>query len=86
MRSRSSGRVGLEVPGGGGGGPSISVSPTPVAHFTANAWGGPTYLGAMYCHYLDLGLISAAAALLIDRLLAPHPLQNTSTTRTAALG
>ncbi len=50
-------RVGEQVIGG--------VDP----HFTADAWGGPTYLGAMYCHYLDVGLISAAAALLINRIL-----------------
>lgn len=52
-------------------------------HFTVDAWGGPTYLGAMYCHYLDLGLISATAALLIDRILLGHRTrQATSTTRT----
>ncbi|WP_344653277.1 hypothetical protein [Cryptosporangium japonicum] len=22
-------------------------------NFTRNAWGGPSYLGAMYCHYID---------------------------------
>lgn len=56
-------------------------------HFTANAWGGPTYVGAMYCHYLDVGLISAAAALLIDRILLGRPSpQNTSTTSTAVTG
>lgn len=38
-------------------------------HFTADAWGGPSYLGAMYCHYLDGGLIIAATTLIIDRLL-----------------
>jgi hypothetical protein len=43
-------------------------------NFTANAWGGPSYLGAMYCHYLDLGLLNAAAALLLNRLVLPvHP-------------
>ena len=26
-------------------------------NFTANAWGGPSYLGAMACHYLDIALI-----------------------------
>ena len=25
-------------------------------NFTVNAWGGPTYLGAMACHYLDLAV------------------------------
>jgi hypothetical protein len=38
-------------------------------NFTANAWGGPSYLGAMACHYLDLGLIMAACGWLLDRLL-----------------
>ncbi|MFG1927606.1 hypothetical protein [Cryptosporangium sp. NPDC048952] len=28
-------------------------------NFTRNAWGGPSYLGAMYCHYLDGALIFA---------------------------
>jgi hypothetical protein len=36
---------------------------------TVNAWGGPTYLGAMVCHYLDIFVIMAAAAWLLDRLL-----------------
>ena len=31
-------------------------------NFTANAWGGPSYIGAMACHYLDGGLIIAACA------------------------
>jgi hypothetical protein len=38
---------------------------------TANAWGGPTYLGAMACHYLDCGLIIAAAAWLLNLVLLP---------------
>ena len=29
---------------------------------TVNAWGGPTYIGAMACHYLDMFVIMAAAA------------------------
>jgi hypothetical protein len=36
---------------------------------TVNAWGGPTYLGAMACHYLDFFVIMAADAWLLDRLL-----------------
>ncbi|GAC69181.1 hypothetical protein [Gordonia soli] len=35
-------------------------------HFTANAWGGPTYLGALYCHYLDLGLMIAVAGVILN--------------------
>jgi hypothetical protein len=38
-------------------------------NFTVNAWGGPSYAGAMACHYLDLFLIAAGAAWLIDRFL-----------------
>jgi hypothetical protein len=40
-------------------------------NFTANAWGGPSYLGAMACHYLDGGLIIAACAWLLDWTLLP---------------
>jgi hypothetical protein len=40
-------------------------------NFTVNAWGGPTYLGAMACHYLDCGLMIAACAWLLDRILLP---------------
>ncbi len=36
---------------------------------TVNAWGGPTYVGAMACHYLDLFVIMGGAAWLLDRLL-----------------
>jgi hypothetical protein len=38
---------------------------------TVNAWGGPTYLGAMACHYLDGALIIAVSAWLLDRILLP---------------
>jgi hypothetical protein len=38
-------------------------------NFTANAWGGPSYAGAMACHYLDLFLLAGGAAWLIDRVL-----------------
>jgi hypothetical protein len=38
-------------------------------NFTANAWGGPTYLGAMACHYLDAALIVAASGWLLDKIL-----------------
>jgi len=38
---------------------------------TVNAWGGPTYLGALLAHYLD-GIIGFyAAAFLLSRLLLP---------------
>jgi hypothetical protein len=38
-------------------------------NFTVNAWGGPTYLGAMACHYLDAALGIAACAWLLDKIL-----------------
>jgi hypothetical protein len=38
---------------------------------TVNAWGGPTYLGAMACHYLDAVVLMGAAAWLLDRILLP---------------
>ena len=38
-------------------------------NFTVNAWGGPSYAGALACHYLDLFLVAAGAAWLIDRIL-----------------
>ncbi|MGW4774914.1 hypothetical protein ACWEO2_43675 [Nocardia sp. NPDC004278] len=40
-------------------------------NFTVNAWGGPSYLGAMACHYLDGALIMAASAGLLNLLLLP---------------
>lgn len=41
--------------------------------FTVNAWGGPSYLGAMVCHYLDAALIAAGSAWVLDKLLLPLP-------------
>ncbi|HUC23712.1 MAG TPA: hypothetical protein VMA73_13465 [Streptosporangiaceae bacterium] len=38
-------------------------------NFTVNAWGGPSYPGALACHYLDLFLLAAGAAWLIDRIV-----------------
>ena len=40
-------------------------------NWTVNAWGGPSYLGAMACHYLDMGLLIAAAAWLLGKILLP---------------
>jgi hypothetical protein len=54
-------RVGMQVLGGLG------------PNFTANAWGGPSYLGAMACHYLDCGLIMAVAAGALDLVLVSSP-------------
>jgi len=50
-------RAGVQVTGG--------LNP----NFTVNAWGGPSYAGAMACHYLDLFLLAAGAAWLMDRIL-----------------
>jgi hypothetical protein len=48
-------------------------------NFTVNAWGGPTYLGAMACHYLDAALMIAVSAWLIDKVLLPAgPGKNTT--------
>jgi hypothetical protein len=38
-------------------------------NFTVNAWGGPSYAGAMACHYLDLFLLTGATAWLLDKIL-----------------
>ncbi|NNH75424.1 hypothetical protein HLB23_37200 [Nocardia uniformis] len=40
-------------------------------NFTVDAWGGPTYLGALACHYLDAAVLMAAAAGLLNLLLLP---------------
>jgi hypothetical protein len=42
-------------------------------NFTVNAWGGPTYLGAMAAHYLDLLVLVGAAAWLLHLILLPDP-------------
>lgn len=47
-------------------------------NFTVNAWGGPTYLGAMACHYLDLFLLMTAAAWVLNRILPPDPTSATA--------
>lgn len=62
-------RVGEQVTGG--------LDP----NFTVNAWGGPTYLGAMACHYLDAGLIIAVSAWLLSRIMLPPPSRLTTTLR-----
>jgi hypothetical protein len=54
-------RAGLQVTGGLG------------PNFTVNDWGGPTYLGAMVCHYMDLFLLMATGAWLVDKILLPDP-------------
>jgi hypothetical protein len=42
-------------------------------NFTVNAWGGPSYIGAMACHYLDGALLMAASAVLLNWLLLRGP-------------
>jgi hypothetical protein len=54
-------RAGVQVTGG--------LDP----NFTVNAWGGPSYAGALACHYLDLFLLAAGAAWLLDRILPAEP-------------
>lgn len=50
-------------------------------NFTVNAWGGPTYLGAMACHYLDAVAMAIPTVWLLDRLLLPG-----APPRSAAIG
>jgi hypothetical protein len=53
-------------------------------NFTVNAWGGPSYAGAMACHYLDLFLLSAAAAWLLDKILPGHDRATAATPATSS--
>jgi hypothetical protein len=53
-------------------------------NFTVNAWGGPTYFGALACHYLDLLLLMAAAAWVLHKILLSDPA--TATASTQAVG
>jgi hypothetical protein len=55
-------------------------------NFTVNAWGGPTYIGAMACHYLDIGLMMAATAWLLDKILLPDPASTTHRATPAPAG
>jgi len=55
-------------------------------NFTVNAWGGPSYAGAMACHYLDLFLISAAAAWLLDKILPGQDRVTAATPATSTQG
>ena len=52
-------RMGMQITGG--------LDPSQ----TVNAWGGPTYLGALLAHYLDAIAGFYAAAFLLSRLLPP---------------
>ena len=54
-------RMGMQISGG--------LDP----NATVNAWGGPTYLGALLAHYLDNIVSFYAAAFLLSRLLLPQP-------------
>ena len=38
-------------------------------NFTANAWGGPSYLGALLAHYLDAAYLIYVEALLLNVVL-----------------
>jgi hypothetical protein len=50
-------RAGLQVIGG--------LDP----NFTVNAWGGPSYLGALMAHYLDAAYLFYIEALLLNYVL-----------------
>ena len=50
----------------------------PDPNWTVNAWGGPSYFGAMACHYLDGLVLMGAAAWLLDRILLPGQPTTTS--------
>jgi hypothetical protein len=40
-------------------------------NFIHNAWGGPSYLGAMFCHYLDGALLYPICHSLLRRITLP---------------
>lgn len=40
---------------------------------TVNAWGGPTYIGALLAHWLDATVAFYGAAFLLSRVLVPAP-------------
>jgi hypothetical protein len=40
-------------------------------NFCRNAWGGPSYLGAMFCHYLDGALLYPICHVLLRRVTVP---------------
>lgn len=40
-------------------------------NFVRNAWGGPSYLGAMFCHYLDGALLYPICHALLRRTTIP---------------
>ena len=53
-------------------------------NFTVNAWGGPTYAGAMACHYLDLLVLTGATAWMLHLILLPTPRTRRQTEPSAA--
>jgi hypothetical protein len=42
-------------------------------NFARNAWGGPSYLGAMFCHYLDGALLYSICHVLLRWITVPAP-------------
>lgn len=40
-------------------------------NFARNAWGGPSYAGAMFCHYLDGALLYAICCALLHAVTVP---------------
>jgi hypothetical protein len=49
---------------------------------TINAWGGPTYLGALLAHWLDCIMAFYVAAFLLNRLLLPAPAEDPASSAT----
>lgn len=52
-------------------------------NFTVNAWGGPTYLGAMACHYLDLA-VGGIVVVGVLRLSLTRPVTGAGAQRAAS--
>ncbi|WP_193560287.1 hypothetical protein [Tsukamurella sputi] len=52
-------------------------------NFTVNAWGGPTYLGAMACHYLDLA-VGGIVVVGVLRLILTRPVTGARDQRAAS--
>jgi hypothetical protein len=53
-------------------------------NFPRNAWGGPSYLGAMFCHYLDGALLYPICHVLLRRTTVPATREETTVPLTRA--
>jgi hypothetical protein len=67
-------RMGMQITGG--------LDP----NATVNAWGGPSYLGALLAHYLDGIIVFYAAAFLLNRILLPASPADQSINHARAFG